>query len=89
MVRTASISLIIRSYDCARFPCTYCFLSTKTALHLKRRIFKRFFGAVARRHIKHISSASATKSFSAVKDRLNSANAEAEAAVKKKQKKFF
>lgn len=34
-------------------------------------------------------SASATKSFSAVKDRLNSANAEAEAAVKKKQKKFF
>ena len=34
-------------------------------------------------------SASATKSFSAVKERLNNANAEAEAAVTKKQKKFF
>ncbi len=34
-------------------------------------------------------SASSTKSFSAVKERLNNANAEAGAAVTKKQKKFF
>ncbi len=34
-------------------------------------------------------SASATKSFSAVKERLENANAEADAAVTKKQKKFF
>ena len=34
-------------------------------------------------------SASATKSFSAVKERLENANAEAEVSAKKKQKKFF
>ncbi len=34
-------------------------------------------------------SASSTKSFSAVKERLKNANAEADAAVTKKQKKFF